>query len=322
MVFSPLRRGASSVRLSSNARSFARVLLPLTCLLSSSLLGCDDEDDSDGRPGELGSNHFFYGCANPADDVQCREDLDSFPDFIAVGARFELNARHNSSSLFVKPASSVLVSSASGEFRFLRPGFSAFLALDSRDELKDFVHLEAIPVDEIQVEGSFGQHVTEVTLPAGRTMTLVAVPLGDGEELAGSLSFRWATDDERVVRVPRRGTEIRLEALREGSALLRVELDEVETTIRVTVTEGTVIPSDAGTALDAGTGQTSPDASPLDASTDATDASAPSNDGGPNDAGTSTSSAATSSSEPSGADASTPADASPDAEAQTEAGAQ
>lgn len=323
MVFSPLERGLASKR---NRWRFAR-LLPLTCLLSSSFVACDDDVDSAALPGELGSNQFFYGCSS-LDDVQCREELTSFPDFVAVGARFELNAsRDLGSSLFIKPASPSLVSAAVGEFEFLEPGISAFLALDDNEELKDFIHLEAVPVDEIQVEGSFGQRVSEVTLEAGRELTLVAVPMGDDEELAGSLSFRWETEDERVVQVPRRGTEIRLEARQEGRALVRVELDDVETTIEVNVTKAGVEPRDAGEEPDRST-----DASALDGAVDAgpglLDAgemsSAPSNDHAGTDAGSTTSSDSTSSDQSPATDASAPMDAavSSDAQAPTEAGDQ
>lgn len=320
MVFSPLKRGLASAR--AGARPWTAYLLPITCLLAAPLVGCDDDSDSTALPGELGSNEFFYDCST-LDDIQCREDLTAFPDFIAVGASFELNASPDfGSSLFIKPASPRIVSAAAGEFRFLEPGFSAFLAIDDDDELRDFVHLEAVPVDEIQVEGSFGQRVTEITLAPGRVMTLIAVPFGDDAELAGSLSFRWSTDQETVVRVPRRGTEVRLEALEEGTALVRVELDQVEALIQVTVTEAESEPTDAGGNSDANTDAGALDAAvvePQDAALDL-DSSV-----SPLDAAVDTASSAasdTSSSTPT--DASTPTDSSdtPDAQVQAEAGDQ
>ena len=190
MVFSPLRRGFANARARTTPRTRLRISnWAFGCLLTLAPIGCGDSD-SDVVTGELGSNQFFYECTT-LDDVQCRNELDSFPEVIAAGASFELlpsNALR--SRVFIQPASPHLVSSIGGEFRFLEPGISAFLALHADRGVQDFVHLRAVPVDEIEVQNSFGQAVTQVTLQRGRETTLVAVPLGDDEELAGSLSSK------------------------------------------------------------------------------------------------------------------------------------
>lgn len=268
MVFFPLGSRFANTRTRTSQWAFG-------CLLGLAALGCDDPD-SDVVTGELGSNQFFYECTT-LDDVQCRNERSSFPDAIAVGASFELLPSHTlRSSVFIRPASPHLVSAVAGEFRFLQPSISAFLALHADDGLQDFVHLRAVAVDEIEIQNSFGQAVTQVTLERGRELTLIAVPLGDGEELAGSLSFRWATDTQSVVSVQRRGTEVTLEALDEGTALVRADLDDLSTTIEVTVVPSSVAPSNDPEAGanddDAGDGSTldaAIDAGVLDASVDA-----------------------------------------------------
>lgn len=326
MFFSPQPRGSTQIITPQAARGWTSTLV-LPLFVAASVVGCDGDDvDSTALPGELGSNHFFYDCAS-LDDVQCRNDLTSFPDLIAVGGSFSLVAgRTSRSSLFIKPASPQLVSATGNEFEFLRPGIAAFLALDD-DKIRDFVHLEAVPVDEIQVEGSFGQRVTEVDIEAGRQLVLVAVPLNDEEELAGTLPFRWTTDEETIVRVPRRGTEIRLEALKPGLAQVRVRLDDVSTTLNVTVTPRVLEPVEAG-VVDAGT---TGDAGPIDSLDAATDAGPPSNDAG-SDAASGDAASSSDTSDPTSVtsggeistDLSTPADASAPSDAQvpTEAGDQ
>lgn len=289
--------------------------------IASTVMGCDgDGVDSTALPGELGSNRFFYDCAS-LDDLQCRNELTAFPDLIAVGGSFRLVAgRTSRSSLFIRPASPQLVSATGNEFEFVRPGISAFLALDD-GKIRDFVHLEAVPVDEIQVEGSRGERITAVNIEAGRYVMLTAVPLNDDDELAGWLPFRWTTDNETIVRVPRRGTEIRLEALQPGAAKVRVSLDGVGTTLNVTVTPRVLAPVEAG-AGDAGV---TTDAGPIDSLDAAIDDSLPTGDAGrdpaANDGGSTNDNAVSSDTETSSAtldDASTPNDA----QVPTEAGDQ
>lgn len=268
MVFSPLTRGPGYGVCPKRPRAPTKwtSVLPLAGIFALAAVGCDDDEDSVSTPGELGSHHFFYECST-VDDVQCRNELTSFPDVVAVGASFDLvTGRNFGSSLFIKPASPSMVSSGGGEFRFLRPGVAAFLALSQDDKLKDFVHLTALPVDEIEVENTFGQSVTQVALNVGRTATLTAVPFGQDSELAGSMSFRWVTDNESVVAVPRRGTEIKIEGRAQGTALVRVELDDVSTTIQVTVGPTPIDAVDADVdRSDAG------DAGVLDGALDASD---------------------------------------------------
>jgi hypothetical protein len=319
MFLSPLRRGFASSR----TRCSLAGVLPLSCFLAAFALGCDDSEDSPALTGELRSNEFFYDCVTP-DDVQCRRDLTAFPDAIAVGGEFELRANRNlASSLFIKPASPQFVSSVGSEFEFLRQGVTAFLALDNDDEIQDFVHLRALPVDEIQVEGSFGERVSSVTMTAGRDVTLVAVPLANDEELAGSLSFRWLIENEDLVRIPRRGTEVRLEAVEPGTTRLRVELDEVSTTIEVTITPAERDPVDAnvGPSNDAGDANVADAGDDLDGGFDAASEGLPSNT---LDAAPSSSDSDATASETTPMDAAPPkdADVASDAETLAEAGDQ
>src|SRR5690606_18344592 len=140
-------------------------------------------------------NHFFYGCAT-IDDAHCRDELTFFPEKIAVGARFELIAKaDNGSRLTVRPASPVMVAPVSGEFEFLRSGFVAFLAFNF-NEFVDFVHLEGVQVEALDVLDAFGAPKDDLVLRRNQRTTLTAAPLdATGDTLAGSLSYRWVSDN-------------------------------------------------------------------------------------------------------------------------------
>lgn len=246
--------------------------LAALCVLPA-VLGCDD-DDAGALPGEIGNNHFFYGCST-IDDAHCRDELTSFPDKIAVGGSFDLHAKDdNGSRLSARPASPVIVTSSGEEFRFRRAGFSAFLAFDF-GEFVDFAHIEAVDVTDIEVLDSFGSSQTELVLKSGKRTTVTAVPLDElGDTLAGSLVYRWASEDEEIVAVEAVGTTVQVTALAEGTAQLRVSLgEELSRLITVVVEPGPVGGSDAGNDLDAGDADVvAPDAEAPDAAATASDA--------------------------------------------------
>src|SRR5690606_37195825 len=130
----------------------------------------DDDDDNGSLPGELGNNHFFYGCST-IDDPQCRDELTFFPEKIAVGARFEIIAKSGDGSrLTVRPASPVMIAPASGGFEFREPGFGAFLAFGSNDFV-DFTHLEGVEVDDIDVLDAFDSPTDDLVLRRNQQTT-------------------------------------------------------------------------------------------------------------------------------------------------------
>jgi len=156
-------------------------------------------------------------------------------------------------------------------FRFRHPGFNAFLAFDF-GEFVDFAHVEAVEVDEILVLDSLGS-TENVTMPTNERTTLTAVPLDEeGDMLAGSLVYRWASDNEAVIQIEAVGTSVQLTSVGEGTALVRVSQDEVSRVVRVVVRDGASAVTDGGS-----------DAGPSDAAVPdaaAPDAAAVSIDGG------------------------------------------
>lgn len=242
------------------------------CVLPA-VMGCGDDDDSGSLPGELGNNHFFYVCST-IDDAHCRDGITGFPDKIAVGGSFELPARDEGGrTLSVRSASPVMVTPTDEAFRFRRAGFNAFLAFNF-GEFVDFTHIEAVEVDDILVVDSFGREGT-VTLVNGERSSVTAIPIDvEGDTLAGSLSYRWSSDDESVVEVERVGTFVQLTAVGLGSAQVRVSLGEdVSRTFEVIVQEDSNPSNDAGDTDVGSTDAGAPDAAASDAA--APDANAP-----------------------------------------------
>lgn len=274
MRFKPLEPTRKSRRLAQN--------LGWLCVLAMPAAGCDS-DDSGALPGELGDNNFFYQCST-IDDAHCRFDLVDFPDKIALSSSFRLEARDgNSRSLDLKPVSPVMVTASGGEFRFRNAGFCSFVATDSFGDLIDFAHLRAVPVAEIGLDDALDEPIgAQWQLELGESTTITAVPLDEvGDSLAGSLSFRWASDDESVLTVERNGGAVTVSAVGEGSAELQVSLgDDLTRSVRVVVGAAPVgetsasQPTDAGVDAAADDGGTTPtDAGPttqvVDAATDA-----------------------------------------------------
>lgn len=227
--------------------------------------GCDS-DDSGALPGELGDNNFFYGCST-IDDAHCRADSAEFPDKIALSASFQLEARDGDSrSLDLKPVSPVMVTATSGEFRFRKAGWCSFVATDSFGDLIDFAHLRAVPVAEIGLDDALGEPVGEqLHLDVGDATVLTAVPLDEiGDTLAGSLTFRWASENESVLMVERSGGAATLTPLSEGTVELRVSLgDDVSRSVQVVVGSAPIGETTAPQPTDAGVDAASDDGGAL-----------------------------------------------------------
>lgn len=251
------------------------------CLLPA-VAACDDDDDSGSLPGEIGNNHFFYVCST-IDDAHCRDGLTDFPDKLAVGGTFELTAKdEDSDTLSVRAASPVMITTDREEFRFRRAGFGAFLGFDFGDFV-DFVHLEAVEVADILVVDSFGRGEETLTLSRNQRSTVTAVPLdAEGDTLAGSLVYRWASEDDTVVEIEAVGTSVQMTAVGEGTTEIRVSLgNDVFRMIPVVVRPQLSTPEDGGAGLDAGPVDAAiPDAQAPDANVTSPDAGAPRIDGG------------------------------------------
>src|SRR5690606_33701839 len=217
------------------------------------------EEEQTGLPGEIGSGHFLYECAT-GDDPHCREELTFFPEKIAVGARFDVEASTSrGSALLIEVASPLMVAPSRSDFVFLRAGVTAFLAVRDR-QVHDFAHLRGVEVASIEVQNAFGEGVDTLVLSSGQRTSLTVVPFDDeGDTLAGSLTYRWATDNEAAILVEPTGTTGRIEGLEPGAAQVRVSLgDRLSLTLNVVVNEGAQDRIDGG--LDAGSDARVPDA--------------------------------------------------------------
>lgn len=233
------RRAASTAALKKSWLTFGLFPALIAC-------GIGDEEQS-GLPGEIGSDRFVYECAT-VDDPHCRDEVRAFPEKIAVGARFDLKASTSRGSfLLVEVASPHMVAPARGEFIFSRAGLAAFLALQDQ-QVHDFVHLLGVEVASLEVQNTFGDAVDRLALSRGQKTSLTVVPFDDeGDTPAGSLTYRWATDNEAAILIERTGTSVTIDAQAPGEARVKVSLgDELSLTLDVVVHEGAETPIEGG----------------------------------------------------------------------------
>lgn len=189
--------------------------------------------------GELGHGSFDYVCTSQH-DYSC--DLNGVYDFegaIAVGATFDLEYRRSGTDIAarqtlagVRPASPQVAEEVSSPMarglRFLVRGEGAFLAHGADDSVLDFIHLFAEEVVDVELAGE-GVLFDGMGMAAGQRSTVTAYPLGPGNEnLMGSMSCEWSSDDETIVATPAGSLacSIDVTALAAGTTTLHVSMNE------------------------------------------------------------------------------------------------
>ncbi len=237
--------------------------------------------------GELGNGSFWYDCAGPT-DAACPDGFRArtFPTAIAVGASFGLAYGPSNGvgrSAVIDVSAPDLISSQSGAFRLVSPGFVSVLARRS-GRVVDLLHLDGQLVDRAAiVRGGIALNAVELEL--GESVTLGAEPQSAlGRTLAGSLPYAWSVADASVARLASVADDNRvlLEAEALGETEVRVVVgDGIEATVSISVVEppepegpfrdSSAEPTSSGTAADTDTdtdGDTDTDLGSTGSSTD------------------------------------------------------
>jgi hypothetical protein len=241
-----------------SARSPWTCLLAVCCLLTAS---CGDDETA---RGELGNVDFTYECVDQS-DFQCLRGDPSVPAAVGVGGKFQLSGDELFSNE-LSSASPTMVEESSEGFTWRREGHAAILIFEAFGEIEDFLHLKGVEVRALRVEDALGATPFEVSLMAGTTFELTAIPNdAAGSPLAGAFSYVWQSEDATVVATsPGLGSNrVTLQGVSEGSATVRVAAVGVSSEVVVTVTSnpnlpelgdggGSETPRDGGGPSDAG----------------------------------------------------------------------
>lgn len=144
--------------------------------------------------GKLGEAVFEYQCVDDS-DVHC--SFGSFPEALAVGARFRATARRSGGGgpLVVSPAAAAKLGAQDGDLVVRDDGIMSILALEG-STVVDIFDLQAAPIAELSVRASATGPVTsEPTLSLAVTdlpREVAVRPLSDlGGELGGALTYSW-----------------------------------------------------------------------------------------------------------------------------------
>lgn len=220
--------------------------------------GCDFEPGIE--PGELHNGTFSYECAG-ATDAWCETNFrHGGRPLLGVGAPFRVRYSDiDVGSVQIAPVSPARVSLSRGRFAFVAPGPCAFLAEDVSGMVRDFYHLQAADIADLELvraDGRLsgtppGQQLTAdpwaldplATLPltAGSRATVFGYPVAfDREVLAGSAVWDFVAEPAGVVELQQVPGDnvVTIEAVAAGSAVVRASAAGITRTLHVHVEVG------------------------------------------------------------------------------------
>ncbi len=233
--------------------------------------GCvidDDDDDRPSRPGELGAGDFLYVCVGDSDPFCTNGAVaDTFPERIAVGARFDLDFNPNDNffndglAVRIDAPNGSVVRTEIGAFFMQVAGYQVFLAVTNDSEVVDIQHLLAADIDRIAVRTTDSQDLDTIELAVGEQITVSAVPQDAlRTTLAGSLSYTWTSADETIADIATvdEDFDITIEGIEVGSTTMVIETEGFvqEVTIEVTGESTTDDSTTGGEDTDGSSGTT------------------------------------------------------------------
>lgn len=237
-------------------RTLASALIALA--VSACVLDTDDGDDRPSRPGELGAGDFVYVCVGDSDPLcEGGSIAETFPERIAVGARFGLDYNPNDTAfsnglgLRLDAPNEAVVRRELDAFFIQQAGYQVFLAVTNDSEVVDIQHIFAANLDRIAVRTMDSQDLDTIELAPGDSITVRAVPQDAlRSTLAGSLDYTWSTEDEAVATVASidEDFDVTIEALAMGSTILTIETSGFSQPVAIEVTEDGTQPSDEGSS--------------------------------------------------------------------------
>lgn len=232
-----------------------RLLLAASAL---ACLHCDSGPPPEGTTGELGLGKFSYLCVEPGDsmcsDTFGEEDfvpsVRSLPKAVAVGSKFFLEFIGEVNKSGDGPSTQMLAASlgdqpSSEKFTIDSPRQAAFLAINSSDEVVDYIVVEAEEALDLRIEIE-DEPTDQFNLAIGETATISAIPLNEkGDKLGGSLPYFWNANDSDVVSIEREhairagnfsdGSNLRLTGQKSGREFITVSTGVLAAQIEIVV---------------------------------------------------------------------------------------
>ena len=136
-------------------------------------------DDRPARPGELGAGDFIYVCVGDSDPFCANGAVaDTFPERIAVGARFGLDFQPNSDlfsdgvALRIEAPDAAVVRRDLDAFFMQRAGYQVFFAVSNDAEVYDMQHILAANIDRIAVRTMDSEDLDTINLAVGESLTV------------------------------------------------------------------------------------------------------------------------------------------------------
>lgn len=222
--------------------------------LGACVIDADDTDDRPSRPGELGAGEFVYVCVGDSDPLCAGSAVaDTFPERIAVGARFGLDYNPNDTvfsdgvSLRLDAPNAAVVRQELDAFFIQQAGYQVFLAVTNESEVIDIQHILAANIDRIAVRTMDSQDLDTIELAPGESVTVQAVPQDFlRSTLAGSLDYSWSTEDETIASVASidEDFDVTIEALELGSTILTIETSGFSQQVAIEVIDADAMDSD------------------------------------------------------------------------------
>ena len=253
--------------------------------LGACVINPDDTDDRPSRPGELGAGNFVYVCVGDSDPLCVGGAVaDTFPERIAVGARFGLDYNPNDTVFSdgivprLEAPNAAVVRRELDAFFIQQAGYQVFLAVTNESEVIDIQHILAANIDRIAVRTMDSQDLDTIELAPGESVTVQAVPQDAlRSSLAGSLDYSWSTEDETIASVATidEDFDVTIEALQLGSTVLTIETSGFSQQVAIEV-----IDADAEDTDDEGTTGDLPDTTDTDEATETDDTTDTDTDGG------------------------------------------
>lgn len=223
------------------------------CILALSLSACGD----DGTTAELYNGSFAYSCTSDRDPMCGQGEtfmegaLTTMPNSVAVGASFSVVFNPSSSaaqegSALVTPVSQELLQKTGGTeavFKAMRPGFAGLLAMRG-STVVDFIHVQLAKMDHIRIDAGpdpasavpVDSSSVKIKLDTFYQLRATAVD-EDGEDLAGSLSVEWTSDDSAIAEITSSPMtdEITVKGIAFGETKLRVSVEGVITEVPINI---------------------------------------------------------------------------------------
>lgn len=229
------------------------------------------------QKGQLGNGGFTFRCD---DSVACDRwnNADKFPDAVALGSTFDLQfylldgtrgfsyLKDAERGTTIVPVGKFMNNGVSG-FAAVEPGVVTIAARDQKNWLVDYITVrvrkpDSLVIYDSEYKGDNPGRLLRINIDEGTTKSFRVVAQAGVEQLAGSVTVEWSSDDDTVAAVEsysRGKVTILATGTKGATTTLRAKGASLEQTLTVTIgeapigTDGGTTDGGADSATDGGT---------------------------------------------------------------------